>query len=75
LAFSLSAYNGGLGWVNRRKAASARPGVCFDATCDINPGIHPANQRENREYPRRILLELEPRYAAVGFGTGSCGIG
>jgi soluble lytic murein transglycosylase-like protein len=75
LAFSLSAYNGGLGWVQRRKAASQRPGVCFNQTCDINPGIHPANQLENREYSRRILLELEPRYAAAGFGSGSCGLG
>ena len=72
MAFALSAYNGGLGWVNKRKARSKKPLVCFNATCDINPGIAPANQRENAEYPRRILLRHEPTYINAGWGAGSC---
>lgn len=73
MAFALAAYNGGLGWVNRRKARSDTPGICLGATCDINPGITEANQRENAGYPRRILLTLEPIYVAAGWGRGVCG--
>jgi soluble lytic murein transglycosylase-like protein len=67
-AFALAGYNGGMRWVQRRRAASATPGRCFNAACDINPGITAANQRENRAYPRRIILELMPRYHAAGWG-------
>lgn len=70
MAFALSAYNGGLGRVNQRKKLSPKPLVCFGVTCSINPGITPENQRENESYPRRILLDLEPRYMA--WGPGSC---
>ena len=72
MAFVLSAYNGGEGWVRKRKARSESPEVCLFATCDINPGITPANQRENAGYPRRILITLEPLYVAAGFGPGAC---
>jgi soluble lytic murein transglycosylase-like protein len=72
MGFGLSSYNGGLGYVFKRQKASKQPGYCFDLTCDINPGITPANQRENAHYPRRILLELEPRYEKAGWGLGSC---
>ena len=70
MAFTLSAYNGGLGWVYKRQRLSAQPGVCLGLTCAINPGITPANQRENELYPRLILLRYEPLYAA--WGPGSC---
>lgn len=72
VAFALAAYNGGWGWVIKRKQRSASPDVCLFATCDINPGITAANQHENSMYPRRILLTLEPIYAASGFGPGAC---
>lgn len=72
MAFTLSAYNGGAGWVQRRKRLSPAPGVCLGATCDINPGIKAANQRENARYPARILRALEPQYIAAGFGRGAC---
>lgn len=72
MAFAMSAYNGGLGWVVKRKALSPMPGICFGATCEINPGVLPANQKENAEYPKRILLELEPIYVAAGWGPGVC---
>lgn len=66
MAFALSAYNGGLGYVYRRQKASPQPGVCFDATCRINPGIHPSNQRENEDYPARILKRHQLIYANWG---------
>lgn len=67
-AFALSAYNGGLGRVRQRQRLSEDPGRCFNATCDINPGISEGNQRENREYPRRIILTLMSRYHSAGWG-------
>lgn len=70
MAYTLSAYNGGLGWVYKRQARSSQPGLCLGKTCAINPGIHPANQVENEHYPRLILLRYEPLYAS--WGPGSC---
>jgi hypothetical protein len=75
MAFALAAYNGGLGWVHKRqaqaRAAGHDPGVCIGATCTINPGISPANQRENEHYARHILQHIEPAYRS--WGAGSCG--
>lgn len=71
MAFAMAAYNGGLGYVYKRQKLSTQPLVCIGKTCDINPGIHPANQKENAHYPRRILLELEPRYEQR-WGLGTC---
>jgi soluble lytic murein transglycosylase-like protein len=68
MAFALAGYNGGARWVQRRRALSATPGRCLGAACDVNPGVSEASQRENRAYPRRILLELMPRYYAAGWG-------
>lgn len=70
LAFAMSAYNGGLGHVYKRQRLSPWPGRCLRVTCEINPGILPANQRENAEYPERILKKLAPRYA--GWGPSAC---
>lgn len=70
MAFTLSAYNGGLGWVYKRQRLSNEPGQCFDATCAINPGVMPASQRENQHYPEVILRRYEPLYTA--WGAGSC---
>jgi soluble lytic murein transglycosylase-like protein len=70
MAFTLSAYNGGLGWVYKRQQRSATPGVCLGATCTINPGITPASQRENQHYPEVILQRYAPLYAR--WGAGSC---
>ena len=72
MAFALSAYNGGLGWVNKRKARSGMPNVCFGATCEINPGISASNQRENSNYPELILKQFEPLYVRAGWGQGVC---
>lgn len=71
-AFALASYNGGLGWVRKRQALSEWPDRCLGATCEINPGITDANQRENRDYPRRILLTLTPIYHQARWGPGWC---
>jgi soluble lytic murein transglycosylase-like protein len=66
MAFALSAYNGGLGWVYKRQRLSNQPGVCLGATCNINPGITPASQAENQDYPALILLTHAPLYRTWG---------
>lgn len=70
MAFTLSAYNGGLGWVYKRQKLSKEPGRCMGATCAINPGVTPASQRENQHYPEVILRRYEPMYSL--WGAGSC---
>lgn len=73
MAFAMSAYNGGLGWVYKRKRRSKKPWVCFGATCRINPGIKPSNQRENQRYSELILLRHEKLYEQqIGWGAGVC---
>ncbi len=64
-AFTLSSYNGGLGWVQRRKARSEDP-LDYEVTSTINPGIHPANQRENEGYAPAILYRHQPRFRSWG---------
>jgi len=72
-AFTLSAYNGGLGWVFRRQQAARQAGkdagLCLAATCTLNPGISPAAQRENEHYPRAIL---DAEDAWWRWGPGVC---
>lgn len=70
MAFVLSGYNGGLGWVYKRQQRSTTPGTCMGKACTINPGIHPASQRENELYPRLILMRFEPVY--LTWGKGAC---
>ena len=69
-AFMLSAYNGGLRWVQRdQKLASSKgldPLVWFDSVALVNAGRSAANWQENRVYPKRILIELQPLYATWG---------
>jgi soluble lytic murein transglycosylase-like protein len=63
--FAFSAYNGGLGWVQKRQARSKSPGS-WAMTGDINPGITEASQRENAAYGPRIVYALQPKYATLG---------
>ncbi len=76
LAMVLSAYNGGLGWVNRDKTLASGKGldplVWFGSVEHVNAGRTAAAWRENRDYPRRILLRTEPVYVAAGWGLGVC---
>jgi len=75
-AFVLAGYNGGNGWVNRdRRLASAMgadPLAWFGQVERHNSGRSASNFRENRHYPRAILLRWEPLYAAAGWGPGVC---
>nr|WP_312679855.1 transglycosylase SLT domain-containing protein [Stutzerimonas nitrititolerans] len=75
-AFVLSGYNGGQGWVNRDKRLASAKGAdqlaWFDSVERHNAGRSAANFRENRHYPRAILLRWEPLYAAAGWGPGVC---
>ncbi|CAK7024849.1 MAG: Membrane-bound lytic murein transglycosylase F [Desulfovibrio sp.] len=74
MAFTLSAYNGGLGWVNRDKRLAERKGLnprrWFGHVETVNAGRSAANFRENRNYPRLILQDYQWRYSGVGWGAG-----
>jgi len=65
-AAALSAYNGGLRWHNKRKARAERPGDFWNSVRTVNPGITPGNQRENEDYPVRILRHWQPQFATWG---------
>lgn len=71
--FWLASYNGGLGWTRKRKALSPEPEVCFGATCDINPGISNANQKQNSEYSRKIRAKERDYLMSRQWGEhGAC---
>ena len=62
MAFALSAYNGGIGWVGQVEKANA--------------GRSASSFRENRRYVRLILLERQYWYRKAGWGPGiGCGGG
>lgn len=63
---ALSAYNGGLGWHNKRQARASEPLNFWSSVRTINPGILDSNQRENEQYSQRIVYTLQPRYRAMG---------
>ncbi len=74
MAMTLSAYNGGLGWVQRDRRLAVSRGLngrrWFGHIEQVNAGRSPAAWRENRHYPARILRELAPRY--LSWGGSSC---
>lgn len=74
MAFTLSAYNGGLGWVQRDKRKARAQGlddqVWFHAVETVNAGRSRAAFAENRQYPRRILKERQHAYIRAGWGPG-----
>ena len=53
--------------MRKRQARSPEPGR-FEVTGRINPGITPGNQRENEEYPLRIVHRWQPLYESWGAG-------
>lgn len=76
-AMTLSAYNGGLGWVYRdqklARAAGDDPSAWFGSVAHYTRRADWA-KRENRAYVRRILLTLTPRYVQAGWAGGApCG--
>lgn len=72
MAMALSAYNGGLGWVYRDQKQAAASGLdrsrWFSHVEMVNAGRSAANWRENRGYPRNILMRWQPVYASWGGG-------
>lgn len=77
-AMVLSAYNGGLGWLNRDRRLAAEQGA--DPSRWWGHVEHHTRRAqwardENRGYPRRILLTLEPAYLRAGWaGRLTCAI-
>lgn len=69
-AMTLSAYNGGAGWIARDARKAAAQGLdplrWWGHVETVNAGRAPVYWRENRGYPRRILRVIEPRYASWG---------
>lgn len=76
MAFVLSSYNGGLGWLIKDVELATRrgadPQLWFGHVERFNGGRSDAAFRENRTYPIRILIELERRYDRDGWGIKSC---
>lgn len=74
MAFTLSAYNGGLGWVDRDRKKARGLGlddrVWFGAVENVNAGRGKAAFRENRNHPRLILNERQYAYIKAGWGPG-----
>lgn len=72
MAFALSGYNGGEGWVNRDKRLAAQKGLdsgrWFGHVETVNAGRSAPNWRENRAYPRQILTEHQFAYERDGWG-------
>jgi soluble lytic murein transglycosylase-like protein len=75
-AFALSAYNGGLGWVNRdrrRASATGADGARWFGHVELHTSRASWARDENRSYVRRILLRIEPAYIAAGWsGAAVC---
>lgn len=72
MAMTLSAYNGGLGWLQRDQRFAESAG--YDPARwwrNVEWYTQRANwaREENRNYPQRILVQLQPRYTTWGSGT------
>ena len=74
MAFTLSAYNGGLGWVNRDKKLAIKRGLdsvrWFGVVETVNAGRSVASWKENRNYPQVILKKRQYTYVRAGWGPG-----
>lgn len=69
-AMTLSSYNGGIGWLHRDQRLATQAGADADQWFGhVERFSRRADwaREENRGYVTRILLELEPRYAAAGW--------
>jgi len=78
-AFALSAYNGGEGWLRRDQRAAIAAGrdpLRWFSHVEATPDKRRAPQfvRENRDYPRRIMLRHAALYSRSGWGRAvACG--
>lgn len=76
-AMTLSAYNGGLGWLRRDQALAAEYGLDparWEHVRLVNAGRSAASYEENRGYPARILGRWTPVYRSAGWGKGACDV-
>lgn len=73
MAFTLSAYNGGLGWVGRDRALAARtghdPDRWFGNVAGVNAGRNKSAIKENRRYVT-LIFQRQSAYIAAGWGPG-----
>lgn len=70
-AMTLSAYNGGLGWLKRDRRLTASLGGDPDLWWNSvarHTRRSAAAERENRDYPRVILRRWQPAYRRAGWG-------
>lgn len=75
MAFTLSAYNGGLGWVQRDQALASASGadrLVYAAVAPFNAGRSAANIHENRHYVDAIINRHQLLYRQAGWGAGVC---
>lgn len=74
-AFVLAGYNGGPGWIPRDRAKARAQGLdasrWFGHVETVNAGRAPQFFRENRDYPRRILITHQRLYRSWGPGVGT----
>lgn len=63
---ALASYNGGLGWQIKRQRLAHNPSDFWNDARLVNPGVSVASQRENEQYPYRIVYVHQPRFAALG---------
>ena len=77
MAFTLSSYNGGSGWVDRDKRLAAQRGLdnvrWFEHVATCNAGRRKSAFGENRAYVRLILQERQYAYIKAGWGPGIVG--
>ena len=73
MAFTLSAYNGGLGWVGRDRSLAARtgrdPDRWFGNVAGMNAGRSKSAIKENRRYVT-LIFQRQSAYIAAGWGPG-----
>lgn len=69
-AMALAGYNGGPGWVQRDRRLCGAVGGCdpdkWFEHVELHTNRSPEAARENRGYPRRILLKLQANYLTWG---------
>jgi hypothetical protein len=77
MAVALAKYNGGPSRAEKERQLCAAtpncdPNIWWGNADKFNSGRSKSNWDENRQYPKRILLVLEPRYMVAGWGDGVC---
>lgn len=66
---TLSEYNGGPGWHDKRQARAADPTDFWDSVRIVNPGVRPEAQRENEQYSQVIVFKRQYNYVTWGGET------